>query len=187
MINVNLPQRADREALLAFWATVSLLVGVLLGGVLALAGVTSAAGALLSGAGAATVAFLARRSRERWLEHAYKRWSKATRTYADWARKTVTAIWYRTVFTFVGGTAGQGLKRVDSAWRARGTVPDRAYGDPGGSTTGRDGVGGVSDFTVWAVRSGRAWTLFLLPMLAVLRALDSRGSRSTAPDMYTLY
>lgn len=187
MINVSLPQRPDREALLAFWASASLLIGLLLGAVALLAGVTSAASSLLLGTGAAGLAFLAGRSKERTLDRAYKRWSKATRAYADWARKTVTGIWYWTVFTSVGRTDGGGLKLVDSPWQSRGTLPDGAYGDPGGSTTGRDAVGGIRDFTGWAVRSGRAWTLFLLPMLAVLRALDTRGPKSSAPDIYTLY
>jgi len=187
MINVNLPQQPDREALLAFWASASLLVGLLLGTAAFLAGVASPAGSLLLGSGAAGLAVLAGRSRERMLDRAYKRWSKLTRAYADWARRTVTGIWYWTVFTAVGRTAGRGLKQADSAWRSRGTVPDQAYGDPGGSITGRDGVGGLRDFTGWAVRSGRAWTLFLLPMLTVLRAVDTRESRSSAPDIYTLY
>ena len=187
MINVNLPRQPDHEALLAFWASASLLIGLVLGAVALLAGVTSAAGSLLLGMAAAGLAFLARRSRERTLDLAYKRWNKAARAYADWARKTITAIWYWTVFTAVGLTDGGGLKQVDSPWRSRGTLPDRAYGDPGGSTTGRDAVGGVRDFTGWAVRSGRAWALFLLPMLAILRALDTRGSKSSAPDIYTLY
>jgi len=187
MINVDLPQRPDREALLAFWASASLLIGLLLGAAAILAGVTSAAGSLLLGTGAAGLAFLAGRSRDRTLDQAYKRWSKATRAYADWARKTVTGIWYWTVFTAVGQTGGGGLELVNSPWRSRGTLPDRAYGDPGGSTTGRDAVGGIRDFTGWAVRSGRAWTLVLLPMLAILRALDTRASKSSAPDIYTLY
>jgi hypothetical protein len=187
MINVNLPRKPDREALLAFWASASLLAGLLVGAVAFLAGVTSAPGSLLLATGAAGVAFLARRSKERALDLTYKRWNKATGAYADWARRTITAIWYWTVFTAVGRTAGGGLRLVDSPWRSRGTLPDRAYGDPGGSTTGRDAVGGIRDFSGWAVRSGRAWTLFLLPMLAILRALDTRGSKSSAPDIYTLY
>lgn len=187
MINVNLPQRPDREALLAFWASASLLIGLTVGVVAFLTGVTSATGSLLLATGAAGLAFLARRSKERTLDLAYKRWNKATRGYAGWARKTVTAIWYWTVITAVGRTGGESLKRAASPWRSRGTLPDRAYGDPGGSTTGRDAVGGLRDFTGWAARSGRAWALFLLPMLAVLRALDTRGSKSSAPDIYTLY
>lgn len=187
MIKVNLPQRPDREAVLAFWASLALLFGVALTVVALLTGFFSPAGAVLGGAAGAGLVFLIGRSKERRLDLAYKRWSKATRAYADWARKTVTGIWYSTVFAAVGRTHGAGLKLVDSPWRPRGTLPDRAYGDPGGSTTGRDAVGGIRDFAGWAVRSGRAWTLFLIPMLVVLRALDTRGSKSSAPDIYTLY
>jgi hypothetical protein len=187
MINVNLPQRPDREALLAFLASLALLFGVALAVGALLSGLVSPAGALLGGAAAAALGFLVGRSRERRLELAYRRWSKATRAYADWARKAVTGVWYWTVFTAVGRTVGGGLKRVDSPWRSRGTLPDRAYGDPGGSTTGRDAVGGIRDFTGWAARSGRSWALVLLPMLAVLRGLDTEGSKSSAHDMYTLY
>ncbi len=187
MTYVNLPRERDREALLAFLASVSLLVGLIVGLALFLTGLASVAGSLAAGAGAAGLGFLACRARERSLELSYKRWNKAAGLYADWARKAVTGIWYWTVFTAVGATVGGGLRRVASPWRSRVTQPDQSYGDPGGFISGRVARGGLRDFVAWALRSGRAWTLLLLPMLVTLRALGTNGSTSSAPDMYTLY
>jgi hypothetical protein len=187
MINVNLPQRPDREALLAFWASASLLVGAALAVVALVAGSVSPAGALLGGAVGAGLVFLIGRSNERRLEAVYRRWSKATRAYADWARKTVAGIWYWTVFTAVGPVAGGKLSLDESPWGARGTLPDGGYGDPGDGATGRQAMGGLRDFAGWAVRSGRGWTLALLPLLGLLRALDAHDAKASAADIYTLY
>jgi hypothetical protein len=187
MMNAKLPQSPEREHLLAFWASVSLLTGLSVGVVLFLSGLLSLSASAVSVAGAAALLFLAGRLRERGLDRAYRRWNRLAGGYAERSRRVVTGIWYWTVFTAVGRTGGAGLSLEDSAWRSRGTLLDRAYGDPGGSATGRDAVGGIRDFARWAVRSGRTWTLFLLPMLVVLRALETRGSKSSAPDIYTLY
>lgn len=187
MSYMDLPRKPDRETLLAFLASVSLLMGVVLGLALFFSGLGPVAVSVLGAATAAGLTFLAGRQRERALDRIYKRWRKAARSYADWARKAVTVIWYWTVFAAVGATVGSGLRRVASPWRSRDTQPDESYGDPGGYTKGRSARGGARDFVGWAVRSGRAWTLFLLPMLVILRALDTEGSKSSAADIYTLY
>lgn len=186
MTYLDLPRQPDRETLQAFLASASLLLGVIVGLALFLTGL-GAPVSLLAAATAAGLAFLAGRRRERSLDRIYKRWRKASRAYAEWARKAISRIWYWTVFTTVGATVGSGLRKVASPWRSRATQPDGSYGDPGGYAAGRTARGGIRDFVGWAVRSGRSWTLVLLPMLVILRALDTEGSKSSAPDIYTLY
>lgn len=186
-MNIMLPPLPDREALLGFRLSLSLLVGGGVGVGAILSGRTGSIGAVGLAFVTATLVFGMSQARERTAARAYERWNRMTRIYAERARRWIAAIWYWSVFTVVSRTGGNGLALGESDWRPRDTLSARAYADPGGAATDLEGTGGLRDLARWAVRTGRPWTLVLAPLFGVLRALDTRAGGKPPADMYTLY
>jgi hypothetical protein len=185
-MNIILPSLPDREALLGFRVSLALLGGAG-AGVVAFLSPLGTPGRFAVAGGAALLLFLITRQKERATVSLYLLWDRATKAYAERARGAITMIWYWSVFAAVART-GQGSLRVnESDWRARGTLSPEAYTDPGGAPTDREGTGGARDLARWAVRTGRPWTLVLVPLLALLRALETRGRTKPVADIYTLY
>lgn len=186
-MNIMLPPLPDREALLGFRVSLSVLAGVGVGVGALLSGQGTPVGALALSLGTAVLLFGMSRSRERAVERVYVRWNRATRIYAEHSRRWIAALWYWSVFTVVSRTGGNGLVLGESDWRPRDTLSGRAYADPGGAPTDLEGTGGLRDLARWAVRTGRPWTLVLAPLFGLLRALETRAGGKPPADIYTLY
>jgi hypothetical protein len=183
----TLPNPPDLEDLLAFWASIAILLGLAAGTGAWFVGVASGPGAIVLG----TVAILAlirlALTSERRMNRSYERWDLAARRYARRARTVASAIWYWTVITAVARTGGSGLSRRGSSWLTRGSIANAAYGDPSGGTVDRVAHGSLREFARWAVRSGRTWAVVLLPLLGLLKAFEIQGRSADAPNIYTLY
>ena len=187
MFNATLPRPADREALIGFWAAISLLAGGGLGLMLLVSGIVGPLVSLLLG-GAAVVALLTvGHLRERSVERLYLRWNRWARGYSRRAAPIILAIWYWTVFSLVGRIGEGRMDLRGTPWSDRDTLSALAYADPGGAPTDRDASGGVRDFVGWALRSGHAWSLVLLPLFALLQGLDTQKSATGDSNIYTLY
>lgn len=186
-MNIMLPPLPDREALLGFRVSLSVLGGAGVGVGALLSGHGTPVASLALTLGTAVLLFGISQWRERAMERVYDRWNRATRIYAGYARRWITAIWYWSVFTVVSRMGGNGLVLGGSDWRPRDTLAARAYADPGGAPTDLEGTGGLRDLARWALRTGRPWTLVLAPLFGLLRALDTRAGGKPAADIYTLY
>jgi hypothetical protein len=183
----TLPNPPDLEDLLAFWASIAILLGVAAGSGAWLLNLASGPGAVVL-ATLVTVTFVRLgQTSERRLNRSYVRWNRAAQRYARGARTVIGAIWYWTVITAVGRIGGSGLDRHGSSWLTRGSVANAAYGDPSGGTVDRVAHGSLGEFARWGVRSGRSWALVLVPLLWILKAFEVRGRSSDAPNIYTLY
>lgn len=186
MSGVILPRPADREAVVGFWVSLTLLTGGALLALLAVVGWLSYLTALILSA-LAVAALIAGLARERLIHKVYLLWNRVARGYARRAREAVLAIWYYTVFAAVARTGGSTLEKEGLGWSLRKTLSVPAYADPGGAPTGRAPTGTLRDYCAWAARSRRLWLLFLLPLFLLLMALDPKGSRAAPSDIYTLY
>jgi hypothetical protein len=186
MSAILLPDPPDRESILGFWISIVLTGGALVAGAGLLAGVVPLAVAAVV---APAVAVLLRLgfTRERRAHAVYRLWNRAAARYAQHARRTITRIWYHTVIVTVARSGeGRRLDLEGSSWLTRETMPAAVYGDPG-MAPGGETTGGFRDLARWASRSDRSWALVLIPFLAVLRALDTRGRTAAATQTYTLY
>ena len=67
------------------------------------------------------------------------------------------------------------------------TLAPGAYTSLGGAPAAGPPAGTLRDYCTWAARSRHFWLLFLLPLFWLLVALDPKGSRAAASDIYTLY
>jgi hypothetical protein len=186
MSAILLPDPPDRESILGFWISIVLVGGALVAGAGLLVGVAPLAVAAVVAPAAAILLRLGF-TRERLIDGVYRFWNRAAARYAQHARRMITRIWYHTVITTVArGGEGRRLDMEGSSWLTRETMPAAAYGDPG-MAPGGESTGGFRDLARWATRSERSWALVLLPLLAVLRALDTRGRTAAATETYTLY
>ena len=186
-MNIMLPPLPDREALLGFRVSLSVLGGSGVGVGALLSGHGTPVGALALSLGTGVLLFGMSQWRERAVVRAYDRWKRATRIYAEHSRRWIAALWYWSVFTVVSRTGGNGLVLGESDWRPRDTLSGRAYADPGGAPTDLEGTGGLRDLARWAVRTGRPWTLVLAPLFGLLKALDTRAGGKPPADVYTIY
>lgn len=186
MLKATIPGRPEREDLLGFWGAVAMGTAAALGALAWLLPPVTAAGAAGLGLAAGGALYALGHARERRIDWLYVRWNKAADGYAAWARKAVSAIWYRTVFRAVALTGQKGLDLAGSSWSERGTLVEGAYGDPG-AVPGDRRSGGRGGFARWTLRSGRAWALWTLPLFGLLRMLEGRRGDTDGPDIYTLY
>ncbi len=186
MSGVILPRPADREAVLGFWVSLTLLTGGALAALLSVVGWVFYATGLAVGA-LAVGALIAGLAKERFVHKVYLLWNRAARGYARLAREALLAIWYYTLFAAVARTGGSTLEKEGSGWSLRKTSSVSAYADLGGAHTDGARAGTLREYYAWAARSGRLWLLFLLPLRLLLMALDPKGSRAAPSDIYTLY
>ena len=186
MNGVILPDPADREAVVGFWVSITLLTGGALLALLAIVGWWSTATALAVSV-IVVGALIVGLPRERLIHRVYLLWNRAARGYAGRAREVVLAIWYYTVFATVARTGGSTLKKEGSDWLQRETLSASAYANLGGSQTDSSPAGTLRDYTRWAARSGRLWLVLLIPLFSLLALLDPKGTRAAASDIYTLY
>ena len=187
MLHATLPRSIDREALIGFWVSASLLPAGAFGLLLFAVGLAGPLVSCVLAAGIAAGFLVVGHFRERSVEAAYLRWNRWARGYARRAAPAIMAIWYWTVVSLVARVGEGRLDLRGSGWSERETLSALAYADPGGAATNRDASGGTRDFVSWALRSGRAWTLVLLPLFWLLQGLDTRKGGASETNIYTLY
>jgi hypothetical protein len=181
-----LPYRCRRAALAAFGAVMALWGAILVGVLMPLtpmprAAVAGVAGVLIAGA---------LRARPREAEMLYRLWVRASRLYARIARRVLLMLSHGVIS--VVGLAGTSLVLARPAagrslWQTREALPTAAYGSqfdaPGPGWASRPWRA-VAD---WAIRSGNAWMIFLVPFLVLVSLLDT-DEHSRYPDgIYTLF
>jgi hypothetical protein len=183
----TLPYRPDREALLGFTLAMALVAGAAVTLLALLSGLLGAGASFGLAALAAGTIALAGHRWERLADYAYRVWNRVAKGYAEFARRAVTAIWYWTVLTAVSKSGARKLELGGSPWLARGTQAASTYVGQGGDELSGDARPGLGEYSRWARSTGRTWALVLLPLLFVLRALESRDPKAPPSDMYTLY
>ena len=75
-----------------------------------------------------------------------------------------------------------------TSWERRSSLPDEAYGLPYvGRGEASAGTGWIRGYISWAIRSGNAWSISLLPFLWLLRLLSDREEKALEANIYTLF
>ncbi|HXG03772.1 MAG TPA: hypothetical protein VNO23_10210 [Candidatus Binatia bacterium] len=188
-----LPRPPRRAWVRAFWIVVSVMVGGLvavLAALLTLPAPLARFGPGPVGAGAALVVLLAGLLMPRLAVLGYRAWSKATRRYARFAGEALIAVWYPVLFGAVGLGGSALLRRRpepgQTLWRAHSTLDADTYR----SLDERPAVdtgGWLGRYARWAVRSRHLWALALVPLLALLAALETEEPEEAPAGIYTLF
>lgn len=183
---VVLPARPRRAWLHAFCAALSLWAGFAVGLLAPLDPWGRSAAAALVTVLAVVVGVL----RPTELGLVYRVWNKAARGYALVVRAALLALCYGVITA--AGTAGSSLRLRrprpgESLWYPRDTLPAEAYGSlderPGRAWRGHPWRAVLT----WALRTGHAWAIVLLPFLMLIAALE-RSEQTHYPDgIYTLF
>jgi hypothetical protein len=121
----------------------------------------------------------------------YDAWNRLSRIARRAARIWLTGIAFL-IITVVGRSGGRLAWRAPET-RASGWTPKRPL--PAGSHrttsdisgTSGSGSGWIREFTAWAMRSGNAWAWSLVPVLALLKMVEGKSTRSLGGNVYTLY
>lgn len=185
---ISLPSRPDRDVLAGFWSVLGLGAGISAATLGVLAGwphpvaVGAACALVLGGIGVASPE-AARRL--------YALWNRAARAYGRRARPVILTVYYYAAFT-AGRLAGSKvpMRRTDdhtSGWTPRRSLLPEEYASQAPSA----GAAGDGWWPVvvarWSLRSGRPWVIALLPLLVLLRGLDSDETEEVESNIYTLY
>lgn len=121
----------------------------------------------------------------------YEAWNRLSRIARRAARLWLTGIAFM-IITVVGRSGGRLAWRAPdmdaSGWTPKRPLPagsQRTTSDISG-TSGSDS-GWIRDFAAWATRSGNAWAWSLVPVLALLKLVEGKPTRSLGGNVYTLY
>jgi hypothetical protein len=178
MIGITLPPSHRRTALRSFWASIAVgtaicaaLFAYALGWRVPLA--WGIAGMVVVGSFAFTQEQLARRL--------YNAWNnRLVLPVSEWCARYVMRLCFFVVFV-AAGRAGSAITSSPAAgvtgWEPRG---------PAGVSLALRG-GWIRAYATWAVRSGNAWSLSLLPFLLLLRVLAVERDSAAAVNIYTLF
>jgi hypothetical protein len=178
---------ARHASLRAFWFAGALLAGLTTGALVAL--VRHRDQALVAGLLGAALAAAPGLAWPEAVRPAYRAWNRLARVYARLARRALLAVAYYGIVTPVG-RVGASLDLEDprhSMWRpASQMAPDASQSQLG------DGSGGgwIGPLARWGCRSRHPWWLALLPLLALLAAVEPEepaSSSGPAADLYTLF
>jgi hypothetical protein len=184
------PYHSRRAWLRSFWLVVSVAAGLGCGVLLAVGGHAHALGAGVAIGVALAVPGLI------WphaTAMAFRAWNKLARLFANAARLYVTRVCLYTIFPVVG-LFGSTMTMdrpasLDTGWARRRFPRTAAYG----STADLDAPtpsnsGWLRDYASWASRSGRPWTLGLVPFLILLSVFEEEAPAIPPDhDIYTLY
>ncbi len=118
-------------------------------------------------------------------------WNRLSRIARRAARVWLTGIAFM-IITVVGRSGGRLAWRAPDT-RVSGWTPKRPL--PAGSQRTTSDISGASgsdsgwirDFAAWAMRSGNAWAWSLVPVLALLKLVEGKPTRSLGGNVYTLY
>jgi hypothetical protein len=189
-MNMALPATTRRATVRAFWLIISGMIGAAVAAMTAYWGATRP---LEAGSVAAALLFGLVFARERLVWRLYKGWNQwLVYPFILMAREVVTRLCYFVVFVAVGSAGSRlslgGSSASRSFWVAR-PLPDGAARRMSlGSDHAAGGrLGWVTNYLSWALRSGNAWAIVLLPFLAILAALSLPEERTVASNIYTLF
>jgi hypothetical protein len=188
-----LPTPIGRSRLRAFWALLSVVLGLILGGFLVAPGDAAPSTAFVSALVLTLVVALPGLVRPYAVQWAYRGWNFAARRVARYVERYVTFVCFATVV--VASSLGSPVRTFErspdrgSMWFARGTQASSTYpsqdarpGSPPASSSWS------SDFRRWARSSSHPAAVVLLPFLALLRAVSEDGAETaTNSNIYTLY
>jgi hypothetical protein len=188
MISVTLPSEDRRATLRGFWIVISLIfgAGLWLAGWLFEVPFSLTLG-LIAGTACGLLVFV----KPEFVRRLYKAWNRRIiRPYANAASRTVMNICFFIIFVAVGKTGSRfrpGGRGVTS-WERRSSLPAEAYGLPYVARgEGSAETGWIRGYISWAIRSGNAWSISLLPFLWFLRLLSNRAEKALEANIYTLF
>jgi len=170
-------------ALRAFWLTGTFLAGVVTGVLVAC--VRDLQQALAAGFVATVLAAAPGLVWPEAVRPAYRAWNHLARVYARIARLVLLGVAYYGIVAPVG-RVGATLDLADprgSMWR-----PAAPAATDGSQSELGDAAGGwIGRLARWGSRSRHSWWLVLLPVLVLLRAVESEQPAGPAADLYTLF
>lgn len=190
MVTIALPLEERRVLARSLWFTLSAFTALLFSAVAALSGVTQP---LLTGMILAALLAAALLAAPGLAWRIYRAWNR--RLVWPAARlvvRLVTAICYFVSIAAVG-RAGSRLSRTGSApgvsgWTTRGPLARESYGATyAGAAFAKGRRGWISDYVLWARRTGNLWAISLLPFLLILRTLPDERETDAPPNIYTLF
>jgi hypothetical protein len=187
---ITLPSSRSRIWLVSFWSALCIVMGLVAGALLWL--LMSPLWSTL--AIIATSALIAAGAlRPQTLSGFYKLWNAVARKFGYAARLWTLGICFFIVF-FAVGRAGASLSlerpdsRTASLWQPRNTLAPSSYIcqhlDRGQGLTQRSWI---SAFSSWAAKSGNLWACCVLPLLVLVKALETEEESSFPSNIYTLY
>lgn len=179
---LRLPAHPHHSTLRAFGLAVPCTGGILV----ALVAVAAGLPKIAAGAGAAAaVAGAIALAQPRWFRSAYDAWNRAAGFYGRALAWLVKAVCFHLVIRAVGSIGGALKLRepssARSAWTARGPEPGRP------NIVSFPAAGWMGHSVSWALKSGNAWTIVLVPFLSLLAWLEPDAAREVPSNVYTLY
>jgi hypothetical protein len=186
MIPITLPQGYRRSVLRSFWASISVGAGVSIA--FLAAGCGWPAPLAWGGAGAAIVGTLVL-SHEHVVRRLHGAWNnRVVRPVARWCVQYLLRLCFFIVFVAAGRAGSRMVLTTGGAggWKTRqvaaergGSWLDAAASAPPGSWT--------RSYIRWAVGSGNAWSISLLPFLLLVRLLAAEEESAATANIYTLF
>ena len=188
MIALTLPPEDRRTVLRSFWLVFSLISGIGLWLVGRLLHVPfSLTIGLIGGACCGLLVF----ADQEFVRRLYRAWNRRlVRPFADLASRAVMGICFFIIF-LTTGSAGSRIRLRGhrlTTWQRRSSVPGDVYELPfasPGELSAR--VGWIRSYLHWAVRSGNAWSISLIPFLWFLRLLSGDKEKTVEANIYTLF
>ena len=187
---VTLPSSPGRAWVRAFWLTVSVCGGVSVGGLAALVGSPRWA---IGGVALTGLALLVGRVCPGAMSATYALWNALALSYARVARLGLKVVCFYVLFAAVGRTGSAlALARptpAESLWIPRATLAPSTYGYQYDAQAQGEPKGGgwTRDYIAWALDSGNAWAIILLPFVAMLSALEDEDQWTFPTSVYTLF
>jgi hypothetical protein len=188
MIALTLPSEDRRTVLRSFWLVFSVILGTGLWLVVRLLHVPfSLTIGLIGGASCGLLVF----ADQEFVRRFYRAWNrKLVRPFADLASRAAMGICFFIIF-LATGSAGSRLRLrgyAATTWQFRSSLPGHAYELPfasPGELSAR--VGWIRSYLHWAIRSGNAWSISLIPFLCFLRLLSGEKEKALEANIYTLF
>ena len=188
MTDLALPTQDRRIIVRSFWFILSLALGSglwLLGYFLQVPyslPIALIAAALCEALVFAKTAFVHR------LYHAWNR--RLVRPVARMAARGVMGICYLIIFSSTGrvGSLLREHPATGTKWNPRCSVSEDAYADLfAGKGKSVPRAGWIRNYFRWAIQSGNAWSICLIPFLWFLRLLSGEEEKALETNIYTLF
>lgn len=186
MHTLMVPAEGRRAVVRSFW----LMLGT--GALASVAVIASALGAppviaLAAGAAVGLTAALVPFTDNPFASRVYHAWNgRIVRPIAAAVTSTIVRVCFGIVVAAAGGSSS--AIAPSGAWSPRRSLGPGAYGNPGAAAGSEwPQTGWLSGYLRWARTSGNAWTVALLPFLAVLSLLGQGEDEPPPANIYTLF
>jgi hypothetical protein len=188
MISLTLPSDDRRSVLRSFWIVISLILGT---GLWLAGRWLQMPFPLAIGFMGATACGLLVFVNQEFVRRLYHAWNgRIIRPFASVASRAVMGICFFIIFVATGRTGSRCRLNghASTTWEPRSSLPDEAYALPYVSGEGLPrGTGWIRCYFLWAIQSGNAWSITLLPFLWFLRLLSYEEKKPFAANIYTLF